>query len=177
MTHQEHVHLIKQAISTKGGVWADLGSGEGAFTLALRDLAGADVEIYSIDTDAKRLQEQQQVFARQFPGTQIHFLEKDFTNPLELPPLDGILMANSLHYVREHELFLSKLKKYLKPKGKLVLIEYSIDEGQPPWVPYPLSFSTFEKVAQEAGFTNVRLLEKIPSTYWDEMYCAAAEMS
>lgn len=82
-------------------------------------------------------------------------------------------MANSLHYVKYHVFFLKRVNHYLKPRGKLVLVEYSIDEGNQ-WVPYPLSFTTFEKEAKEAGFAKVELLEKIPSSYWEEMYSALA---
>ena len=174
MTHKEHVHLIKKSILERGGIWADLGSGEGAFTLALRDLAGQEVEIFSIDTDNTRLLLQKKAFEKQFSNSNIHYLEKDFTKNLELPQLDGILMANSLHYVKHHITFLSSLKKYLKPEGKLVLVEYSLDESKPPWVPYPLSFETFKMEAEQAGFKNIGLLEKIPSSYWDEMYSAQA---
>src|SRR6266576_6653547 len=94
MEHIEHVDLIKKAISQKGGVWADLGSGEGAFTLALRDLTGSDVEIFSVDKDKERLMQQKQAFDTQFPNTNIHYIEKDFTDNFELPQLDGIIMAN-----------------------------------------------------------------------------------
>ncbi len=175
MTHAEHVHLIKKAISPTGGVWADLGSGEGAFTLALRDLAGEDVTIYSIDKDKARLQVQKQEFAKHFPQSKITHIEADFTQPFDLPQLDGIIMANSLHYVEDHVAFLTLIQqKYLKPNGRLVLVEYSIDTGNQ-WVPYPLSYPTFVKQAQQAGFTKIVLLEKIPSTYWEEMYSAQAE--
>ncbi len=58
MQHSDHINLIKKAISKTGGVWADLGSGEGAFTLGLRDLAGPNIEIYSVDKDKKRLKQQ-----------------------------------------------------------------------------------------------------------------------
>lgn len=174
MNHSKHVNLIKKAITKKGGVWADLGSGEGAFTLALRDLAGADVEIYSIDKDKERMKQQQAAFDAQFPDTKIHYVPQNFTENLALPLLDGIIMANSLHYVQDHVAFLKKVYQNLKPSGKLVLVEYSIDEGNQ-WVPYPLSYPTFEIQATEAEFTKVKLLEKIPSSYWEEMYSAQAE--
>lgn len=173
MTHEEHKNLIRKAIPKRGGVWADFGSGDGAFTLALRDLAGDDVQIYSIDKDEERLEIQKGEFERMFPDSKIQFVATDFTKPLNLPSLDGLIMANSLHYVKEQKAFLIDLQKYFKPHGKLVLVEYNIDKGNP-WVPYPLSYSSFEKVAKEAGFIKTELLEKIPSTYWDEMYSAQA---
>jgi precorrin-6B methylase 2 len=40
-----------------GGTWADLGSGGGAFTLALADLIGPQGVIYSMDRDRYALQE------------------------------------------------------------------------------------------------------------------------
>lgn len=173
MQHSEHVHLIKKGISKKGGVWADFGSGEGAFALALRDLAGPDVIIYSVDQDKKPLSIQEKEFKSKFPNTQIHFIQEDFTKDLILPSLDGIIMANSLHYVKDQVRFLTTFQKYLSPHGTLVLIEYSIDSGNK-WVPYPLSFGTFDRLAKRVGFSKVELLEKIPSTYWDEMYSAQA---
>src|SRR5690348_13016244 len=125
MQHSEHVNLIKKAFHETGGVWADLGSGDGAFTLALRDLAGTGVKIYSIDSDATRLSRQKEIFEKQFPYTNIQYVVKDFTEDLDLPKLDGILMANSLHYVQDQVSFLTQLKQtYLKPHGKLVLVEY-----------------------------------------------------
>jgi ubiquinone/menaquinone biosynthesis C-methylase UbiE len=171
MTHSEHVNLIKKAITQTGGTWADLGSGDGAFTLALRDLAGPLVRIFSIDKDNARLQTQEKAFEKMFSSFDIRFIATDFTKELEFPPLDGIVMANSLHYVKEQVAFLTKIRDYLKPNGKLVLVEYNT-EKENQWVPYPVSFAKFEELAEQAGFIDAQLLEKIPSAYWDEMYCA-----
>lgn len=171
MKHEEHVNLIKKAITKTGGTWADFGSGDGAFTLALRDLAGSEVSIFSIDKDESRLQTQDREFEKMFPQSQIRFIPADFTMHVELPPLDGIMMANSLHYVQEQVVFLTKIRDYLKPDGKLVLVEYNTEEGNQ-WVPYPVSYIKFQQLAEQAGFIDTELLEKIPSTYSNEMYCA-----
>ena len=173
MTHEEHVHLIKKAITRKGGYWADFGSGDGAFTLALRDLAGAEVTIFSIDKNKSRLETQDKSFASLFPQSLVRFVAADFTMHVELPPLDGILMANSLHYVQEQAVFLTRIRDYLKPDGKLVLVEYNTEEGSE-WVPYPVSFPKFQAIAEQGGFINTELLEKVPSQYLKEMYCAQA---
>ncbi len=173
MNHSDHVHLIQKAIRNKGGVWADLGSGDGAFTLALRDLAGKDATIYSIDKDQHRLETQQKQFKKLFPKTSIIYIQQDFTIDLHLPMLDGILMANSLHYIEEKDQFIENIKNFLKPNGKLLIVEYNIDDGNT-WVPHPLSYSSFASYISKMGFSDVELLEKIPSSYWDEMYAAQA---
>ncbi len=173
MTHDEHVHLIKKAITQKGGTWADFGSGDGAFTLALRDLAGPLTRIFSIDKDESRLRVQENAFDKMFSSFDVRFIHKDFTNQINLPELDGILMANSLHYVKEQPAFLTKIRDLLKPNGKLLIVEYNTDEGNQ-WVPYPVSFEKFKEVSKQGGFINAELLEKVPSTYWNEMYAAQA---
>ena len=172
MDQADVIHLIRKAIGT-GGVWADFGSGEGVFTLALRELAGPEVTIYSIDKDHLRLDRQRRCFDDRFPGTSIQYMCQDFTVSLSLPLLDGIIMANSLHYVEDHVGYLKRTQSFLRPEGKLVVVEYSIDMGNQ-WVPYPLSYSTFEKEARQADFVQTLLLEKVPSGIWDEMYSAQA---
>jgi len=171
MTHEEHVHLIKKAITKQGGTWADFGSGDGAFTLALRDLAGPLARIFSIDKDESRLRAQENAFDKMFSSFDVRFVHKDFTNQINLPELDGIIMANSLHYVKEQAPFLTKIRDFLKPDGKLVVVEYNTEEGNQ-WVPYPVSYPKFEEIAEQGGFIDTELLEKIPSTYWNEMYSA-----
>jgi ubiquinone/menaquinone biosynthesis C-methylase UbiE len=171
MVHKDHVQLISLGIDEKIGIWADLGSGEGAFTFALADLTDQKAEIYSIDKSNHSLKQQQREFESKFPFTKINFIKADFTKPLDLPPLDGILMANSLHYVKDQKSFLKNIKQYLKPGGKLILVEYNVDKGNY-WVPFPLSFDTFEKLVEEAGFKETKLIGQIPSSFLNEIYAA-----
>ena len=55
MDHADHVALLRAGIEAgrrgSGAVWADIGSGRGAFTLALADLLGAGAEVIAVDRD------------------------------------------------------------------------------------------------------------------------------
>lgn len=176
MNHQDHVRLIEKGINNKGGIWADLGSGDGAFTLALRELAGASVQIFSIDEDQNRLNTQKRAFAHMFPETNISFIKQDFTQQLNLPLLDGIIMANSLHYISDKVPLLNQLSVYLKPQGSLILVEYNVDRGNF-WVPFPISYTTLETTITKSTFVNPRLLATIPSQFLHEIYAASAQKS
>jgi len=171
MNHLDHVKLLRKGIQTPGGVWADLGAGAGAFTLALADLIGPTGSIYAVDKDAGSLRQLEHSMHTLFPDSTLRCLTIDFTRSLDLPLLDGVVMANSLHYVRKKDEMLQRVYAYLRPGGKLLLVEYNVDAGNP-WVPYPLSYPSWEKLAGRNGFGGTRLLEKVPSRFLREMYAA-----
>ena len=173
MDHAEHVALIRNGIPAPGGNWADLGSGRGAFTLALADLLGPTAQIWSVDRDARALREQQAILRARFPAVTLHAIGGDFGRPLELPPLDGALLANSLHFLRDAEKYvaLGLLRGYLRPGGRLVIVEYDTDRGNP-WVPHPFSYPTWEGLARRNGFTATRLLARRASRTFTGMYSA-----
>lgn len=173
MNHNDHVFLIRGGVGGPGGTWADLGSGTGAFTLALADLVGAGGEIYSVDRDRGALREQERAMHLSFPDMSVHYLNADFTRRLDLPALDGLVMANSLHFVRDKERLLPTIRGYLKPGGRLVLVEYNADRGNM-WVPHPISYPGWEKLATRCGFADTRLLATIPSRFLGEIYAAVS---
>ncbi len=172
MNHHDHVNLLRGGVA--GRVWADLGSGGGAFTLALADLLGGGGTIYSLDKDSHALREQQRAMQASFPAVTVDYRVADFTQPLDLPPLDGIVMANSLHFVRDKATVVRRLRGYLRPSGRLVLVEYNADKGNV-WVPHPLSYGTWARLAAECGFAHTRLLATIPSRFLGEIYSAVSE--
>jgi len=169
MDHADLVGLIRDGVVP--GTWADLGSGAGAFTLALADLLGPGARIVSVDRDGDALRRQRRTLSARFPAAGVEYVQADFTRPLGLPPLDGVVMANSLHFVRRKEPVLAQILGALRPGGRLLLVEYDADRGNP-WVPHPLSYSTWERVATASGFTGTRLLARVPSRFLGAIYSA-----
>lgn len=199
MKHADIIALIEKGIRRGETAWADLGSGDGAFTLALRELLGPDADIYSVDADESRLKQQERAF-RSGPGVaRTTFVKADFTRPLSLPALDGILMANSLHFVEDQPAFLQRLRKddsrpvrrlvRHSPEGgggsaerdggtaptlqtgKLLIVEYDINRGSV-YVPYPVSYSRLGELAAVAGFDAPIRLAAMRSRYWSRIYSA-----
>jgi ubiquinone/menaquinone biosynthesis C-methylase UbiE len=163
-------------VAAPGAVWADLGAGMGAFTMALADLLGPTTVIYAVDQDRSALQAQQRSMRERFPQIQVHYVQGDFTRRMALPPLDGMVMANALHFVSNGEkaAVLSRLINYLKPGGRFILVEYNVDRGNM-WVPYPLAYATWEALATRAGLTGTRLLATAPSRFLGQIYSAASD--
>jgi ubiquinone/menaquinone biosynthesis C-methylase UbiE len=171
MNHADLVALIKEGVTEQGASWADLGSGEGAFTLALADLLVPGAHITAVDRDARALQELASQMGKRFPNVKLDRKVADFTRPLGLSGLDGIVMANSLHFVRDKAPVLETVRRMLRPGGRLVIVEYGTDRGNP-WVPHPFSYQRWEQMAATAGFDRTRLLGTVPSRYLGSMYSA-----
>jgi ubiquinone/menaquinone biosynthesis C-methylase UbiE len=174
MDHTDHVNLLKPANLEHGGTWADFGAGSGAFTLALRELIGPHADIYAVDKDRRGFNDLEKAHREKFTTAQnVHPVRADFSGVLSLPPLDGIVMANSLHYFKDKEKLLRHIRSFLKMNGVLLLVEYNVDAGNM-WVPYPLSFETYRALAHRAGFSEPRLLATAPSRFLREFYSAVA---
>jgi ubiquinone/menaquinone biosynthesis C-methylase UbiE len=171
--HAELVGLLRDGVVDPGGRWADLGAGDGAFTLALADLIGKGAHITAVDRDAGALRRLSEAMGRRFPATELEIVVADFTRPLSLKSLDGIIMANSLHFVRNKRPVLGAVHEMLRPGGRLIVVEYGADRGNP-WVPHPFSYRTWERMSAEAGFEATRLLGSIPSRFLGTLYSAVA---
>jgi ubiquinone/menaquinone biosynthesis C-methylase UbiE len=150
------VSLIQNGIpnSTTPQTWADLGAGSGMFTQALSKLLPDGSSIIAIDQKPSKINVTKGINLRTITG--------DFTK-LDLEKVDGIVMANSLHYVQHQQTFIEKLST---KTDRFILVEYDTDKSNQ-WVPYPLSFnrlSSFVK-ANKIGFE--------PSQYHKEGIYAA----
>ncbi|MBN2115403.1 MAG: class I SAM-dependent methyltransferase [Anaerolineales bacterium] len=177
MDHTDHVNLLRPANLSPGGTWADFGAGSGAFTLALRELIGPEGTIYAVDKDRGALHRLESAHRRRFSSSdRLIPLNQDFSRPFDLPALDGLVTANSLHYFRDHAKILRHVRGFLKPNGALLLVEYNVDSGNL-WVPHPFSFETYRTLAPRAGFSEPRLLATFPSSFLREFYSAIAYKS
>lgn len=154
-------------------MWADFGAGWGAFTLALADLLGPDGEITAVDRDAGALKRNAGVMRTRFPEVRVQYLTADFRLPLELPPLDGIVLANSLHFQRHQDKVVRGLRGYLKPGGRLLVVEYNIRRGNFA-VPHPVPYERWQELARGAGFEHTELLVRRPSRSLSEIYSAVS---
>src|SRR5579871_3273614 len=153
----EHDHFR----STKKSVWADLGCGEGTFTLALASLLHEGSMIYAVDknkTSVNNIPDHyKNCIVNKITGD---FIAADFS----FQNLDGILMANSLHYVRDKKTFIHKISGHLNDEGIFLIVEYDTNISNQ-WVPYPIQFSELRNIFSDAGFFLSEKLHERKSVY------------
>ena len=149
--------------------WADLGCGDGMFTRALAHLLASGSTIHAVDQDAAAL--------RHVPaaedGVRIVTHRADFTAAVwPFETVDGLLMANSLHYVRDQAAFIRAGTTKMRRPGRLMLVEYDTDAANP-WVPYPISRRRLSSVIHDAsvsvggdvGHATIEALGSRPSAF------------
>jgi ubiquinone/menaquinone biosynthesis C-methylase UbiE len=171
VNQSELIGLLREGIDSQGGEWADLGAGDGAFTLALAELLGPSAHITAVDRDGGALRRLAEEMGRRYPATKVDVVVADFRRPLALTGLDGVVMANSLHFLRDKRDVLAAVRAMLRPGGRLIVVEYGADRGNP-WVPHPFSYPRWETMAADAGFERTRRLGTVPSRYLGSMYSA-----
>jgi ubiquinone/menaquinone biosynthesis C-methylase UbiE len=172
--HADHVALIRDGVRGAGPRWLELGAGDGEFTLALADLLGEGGEILALDLDRWALSDLAARLASRCPGTAVTTVASDFTRWLPDGPFDGVLAANSLHFVRDPVPVLRDVFNRVVPGGRLVVVEYDSARGNP-YVPHPIPLSRWPEVAAAAGFRQPRFLHRVPSRFLGSIYAAAAQ--
>ena len=105
---------------------ADLGAGSGLFTRPMAaKLAGTGI-VYAIDIDPdllkhieKTAQEQKLSNIRTVLGTE--------TDPKLPAPVDLIVIIDTLHHIQNQSAYLKNLKRYLRPDGRIAIIDFTND--------------------------------------------------
>jgi trans-aconitate methyltransferase len=152
--------ITHPSLSNDGAqTWADLGCGSGTFTVALASQLPARSVVHAMDVDARVLK---QVPSRR-GAVEIATHVGDFTDfPWPFDALDGVLMANALHYVRDQAAFLRRCDAHAR-RRRVLLVEYDTDRANP-WVPYPLGYAAAVELFEASGY-DVTALGRRPSVY------------
>jgi ubiquinone/menaquinone biosynthesis C-methylase UbiE len=138
--------------------WADLGAGQGVFTRALASLLPPRSVIYAIDANKQALDKlsfKSEVSVQKIVG--------DLTDEQIIPsPLDGILLANAVHYVRNKRELFNMLLRKLDMEGRIIVVEYDLEKANP-WVPYPMPFRSLVEHTQSLGLRLPKEIGRVPS--------------
>jgi hypothetical protein len=117
-----------------------------------------------VDVDRRALQAQVRELSTRHPSVTVTAVHGDFTMDLEIPDLEGIVMANSLHFQRDTCAVLRHVSRWLKSGGRIVIVEYDAQKAGP-WLPTPVPPAALALAAECAGLSAPRLLARRASRY------------
>lgn len=155
-----------QLISNELQRWADLGCGEGTFTELLAGILPSESEIFALDKSSQKLN------STMGNNVTVQFQKADFEiDELGLTNLDGILMANSFHYIPNKEKLIRKLEANFSDRKQFLIVEYETNAANQ-WVPFPIHFKKLKELFYKLGYDSVEKLNEKKSAYGGEMYLA-----
>jgi ubiquinone/menaquinone biosynthesis C-methylase UbiE len=121
---QQRDRVIESLQIRPGDRVADLGSGGGYFVFALAKAVGRNGKVYAVDID----EEMNDLVARQakkdgFGNVEV-ILAKPDDPSLPSPGVDLIFTSNTYHHIDNRVSYLTNLRQYLRPNGRIAIIEF-----------------------------------------------------
>jgi ubiquinone/menaquinone biosynthesis C-methylase UbiE len=102
---------------------ADLGAGSGVFSRSLAKVIGPEGIVYAVDINP-RLLEYVESSSRKQGLSNVKTVLATETDPLLPEPVDLILICNTLHHISSRPEYLQNLRRYLRPSGRLAIIDF-----------------------------------------------------
>jgi len=106
-----------------GGEVADVGAGNGFFTVRLADAVGEAGLVYAVDVSERVLQSLRERVERD-GRSNVKVVSGDTDDPrLSATSVDAVLINNAYHEMDAHQAMLGHLWKALRPGGRLVIVD------------------------------------------------------
>lgn len=156
---QRPLEVLSHCGVEKGMSVVDLGAGTGYFMPYLVDRVGQKGQVIAADVESQMVA-WLNAKAQKHKWSQVKVQQVKADDPQLTPEsVDRILIVNVWHHIEQRPAYLQKLKKALKPQGKICLVEIKLDA---PWGP-PKKFRLTPKKLQgeleKGGFKNFKLLD------------------
>jgi ubiquinone/menaquinone biosynthesis C-methylase UbiE len=141
---------------------ADLGAGTGYFTRRLARHAG---RVLAVDIEPKLLS----ILRENAPANVEAVLAMPADPRLAPESVDTILICNVLHHISERGAYLPRLKRALRPDGRIVVIEF-LAKPLPigPGDDYKISETQMDTEMKAIGMRRAKVLSTLPYQYFFE---------
>ena len=151
----------------QGAVVADVGAGSGYYTVRLARAVGGTGRVVATDLQPGMLALiRQKVESARLANVTLVQGRSDDPN-LPAATFDLILMVDVYHELAAPQVFVRRLKEALKPDGRLVLLEYRLED---PRVPIrEVHKMSVEQVRQELGADGFRIERVIDVLPWQHI--------
>jgi len=154
--------IIETLNLSPGQVVADLGAGDGIFTRPLARKVGHAGVVYAIEIKQRLLKKIEEK-AREQGLQNIRPVLAAEDDPKLPEPVDLILIVDTLHHISNRETYLKNLRRYLKPSGRVAIIDFS---DSWPWFHGKMKYSLAELEVwmKAAGFAQVEKHDFVKKT-------------
>ncbi len=156
----------------KGMTIADVGAGEGYFTLRLARKVGYEGKVYANDINESFLEKIRNSCKKEGFNNVITILGNSDDPLLPEGKIDMVLMVNVMHLLENPSTFIKNIRPSLKPEGCLIIvqwddkkIEYEKDENFNIENYQPWTISKLLSTIYESGFSVFQIENFLPMQY------------
>jgi precorrin-6B methylase 2/mono/diheme cytochrome c family protein len=155
--------LVKALEIPEGASVADIGAGTGYFTWRLAQLVGPKGKVVAVDIQQAMLDLAADT-VKQHGLANVDYVLGKATDPRLLPrSLDMVFIAYSYHEFSEPETIMEAIRRSLKPRGRLVIVEYAKESKLAPASSlHKMSFAEIRNEIEPMGFELERILDFLP---------------
>lgn len=107
---------------------ADIGAGTGLYSLMFANAVGKDGVVYAVDIEPRFLKLINQRAADLDIGNIVSVLGRDKDITLPAQTVDVVFIADTYFYFSDRAAIMATVKEALRPGGRLVILDYSLDE-------------------------------------------------
>ncbi len=157
-----------------GTVAADIGAGDGKYTLAALERVGAAGRVYATEIDAKKLEELKAQVAKRKLGNVVVVESKEADTNLPAGCCDAIFLRHVYHHLTKPAEFDASLVRSLKPGGRLAIIDFPARAGLDPVEGVPSNRGGHgipQKIVIEELSAAGLQVEKIVNDWPENDYC------
>jgi len=148
--------VINEIGIAEGMIVADIGAGEGYFSIPLAKAIGRNGKVYACDIDMEAIN----VLKKKSIDNNLNNINLIHGNTLDplLPAkeCDIILMVNTIHYIDDFSKYMENALKGLKPEGKIVIVQWDAEK-----------MNRVEMAGYEEKFSMATTLRKIYNSGMD----------
>jgi arsenite methyltransferase len=123
------LEIIQSLQIREGFKVADIGSGGGFFTLEFARRVGGTGQVYAVDSETKYLEFVRQGTEKEGLGNVAFVLARGGEPTLPENSLDLAFLRNVFHHLPKPGKYFRDLKRFLKPSGKVAIIEHKKKTG------------------------------------------------
>ncbi len=124
---QQPERVMQSLAILPGDAVADLGAGGGYFTFFLADATGPKGRVYAVDIDSAKLRDIDAESERKGYGNVRTILAEVSDPKLPADGVDLIFSSNTFHHLVNRVDYFDRVKRYLKPGGRIAIIDYKGD--------------------------------------------------
>ncbi len=161
---EEHPGVALDEIGIKAGsTVADIGAGNGFYTLLLAQRVGPAGKVYANDIQPEMLKLLDQRVRERGLKNVIPVLGKEDDPKLPAGSIDVALLVDVYHEFSKPQMMIRKLRDSLKPDGRLVLLEFRAEDPNVPIKPeHKMTVKQVRAEIEPEGFKLIQRSEKLP---------------